>query len=278
MALKDQPYFPLYVHDIMTDEKLNECSAATHGIYIKGIMCLMHKSEPYGKILLRQKYKQDGGDLQSKCESLGLQLVKHLPYIPEEIALAIEELVREGVCHFEGEYLVQKRMVKDNEISLLRARAGKRGAAKKKENSDFANTKYEANTKANYIANSENEIDNENESIIDNNEGGMGETSATIISEFGLLKEELANSTTWKESVCRAMHGYGFEMDMTAVQTWLDKFLLLMKPKGELDKALGQIKSHFVSWIKIELQNGRKSSTSTSTQPVSTTAERQDFS
>ena len=44
MALRDQPYLPLYIHDIMVDEKLNECCAATHGIYIKGLMCLMHKS------------------------------------------------------------------------------------------------------------------------------------------------------------------------------------------------------------------------------------------
>jgi len=55
MALRDQPYLPLYVQDIMTDEKLNECSAASHGIYIKGIMCLMHKSETYGKIMLKHK-------------------------------------------------------------------------------------------------------------------------------------------------------------------------------------------------------------------------------
>ena len=59
MALRDQPYLPLYIQDIMTDEELNECSASTHGIYIKGIICLMHKSKAYGKILLKQKYKQN---------------------------------------------------------------------------------------------------------------------------------------------------------------------------------------------------------------------------
>ena len=58
MALRNQPYFPLYVQDFMTDEKLNECSAKANGIYIR-LMCIMHKSEEYGTILLKQKYKQN---------------------------------------------------------------------------------------------------------------------------------------------------------------------------------------------------------------------------
>ena len=48
MALRDQPYIPLYVQDFMTDEKLNECSAATTEVYIR-LMCVMHKSEKIGR-------------------------------------------------------------------------------------------------------------------------------------------------------------------------------------------------------------------------------------
>ncbi|PCJ57906.1 MAG: hypothetical protein COA65_08585 [Rhodospirillaceae bacterium] len=123
MALRDQPYIPLYVQDIMTDEKLNECSASTHGIYIKGIMCLMHKSENYGTILLRQKYKQT--DKQSK--NFAYQLVKHLPYTVDEISNAIDELIDENVCSFDGDQLCQKRMINDNRISILRSKSGKKG-------------------------------------------------------------------------------------------------------------------------------------------------------
>ncbi len=78
----------------MTDEKLNEGSAATHGIFIKGIMSLMHKSETYGRLLLKQKYKQTG----SVCLAFGNQLMKHLPYTAEEIANAIEQLINAKVC------------------------------------------------------------------------------------------------------------------------------------------------------------------------------------
>ena len=57
MALRDQPYLPLYVQDFLTDEKLIECSASATGVYIR-VMCIMHKSDPYGMILLKQKDKQ----------------------------------------------------------------------------------------------------------------------------------------------------------------------------------------------------------------------------
>lgn len=140
MALRNQPYLPLYVQDIMTDEKLNECSASTHGIYIKGIMCLMHKSETYGKLLLKQKYKQS----KKQSNNFACQLTKHLPYTVSELIDAIEELVNEQVCYFQGEYLCQKRMIKDNDISVKRSSAGKKGGDKT--GNRFAKAKPQANT------------------------------------------------------------------------------------------------------------------------------------
>lgn len=145
MALRDQPYLPLFIKDIMTDAELNECCASTHGIYIKGIMCLMHKSSEYGKILLKQKYKQN----LSMELNFATQLQKHLPYTVKEIEEAIVELIREKVCFLEGDFLCQKRMIKDHDISLKRSKAGKTGADNKK----FANTKRKANTKAKAKAN-----------------------------------------------------------------------------------------------------------------------------
>lgn len=154
MALRDQPYIPLYIQDIMTDEKLNECSAATHGIYIKGLMCLMHKSEEYGKILLKQKYKQSDKQGESNSLKFAKQLVKHLPYSIEEIKDAIDELIRERVCYFEGDYLCQKRMIRDNEISEARSKAGKKGGG----NPSFVKTKLQ--TKAQTNSEYENEYEN----------------------------------------------------------------------------------------------------------------------
>lgn len=141
MALRDQPYIPLYVQDIMTDEKLNECSASTHGIYIKGIMCLMHKSEQYGIILLKQKDKQT----TNQNKNFAYKLVKHLPYSVDEIKKAIDELLSEEVLFIDGDKLCQKRMIKDNLLSIERAKAGKTGGLK----TQFAKAKVKPKEKAN---------------------------------------------------------------------------------------------------------------------------------
>lgn len=123
MALRDQPYLPLYIQDFLTDEKLNECSAASTGVYIK-IMCLMHKHEQYGKILLKQKDKQT----DSKTKNFAIKFAKVLPFDLQTIELALKELLEEGVLKYEGDYIIQKRMVADNDISIKRSKAGSLGA------------------------------------------------------------------------------------------------------------------------------------------------------
>lgn len=142
MALRDQPYLPLYVQDFLTDEKLMECSASATGIYIR-IMCIMHKSEPYGTILLKQKDKQTS----KQEENFALKLAKFLPYTIEEIIAAITELIEAGVLQNGGDKLTQKRMIRDNEISNIRADAGKKGGLKTQK---FAKAKGKANTESEY--------------------------------------------------------------------------------------------------------------------------------
>jgi len=143
MALRDQPYFPLYVQDFLTDEKLNECSAESVGVYIK-IMCVMHKSKEYGSILLKQKDKQDTKQEFFTCLDFAYKLVKHLPYQRNVVCSAIEELVEEDVLQIDGNKLSQKRMVKDNEISLIRAKSGRKGGKV----TQFAKAKVEAKIEA----------------------------------------------------------------------------------------------------------------------------------
>lgn len=122
MALRNQPYIPLYVNDFTTDEKLIECSAESTGVYIR-IMCLMHKSDEYGKILLKQKNKQK----DKQVENFAIQIAKNMPYDYEVILRSLIELLSENVLQIDGEFLIQKRMVKDNNISEIRSLAGKKG-------------------------------------------------------------------------------------------------------------------------------------------------------
>ena len=149
MSLRNQPYFPLYVQDYLTDEKLNECSAQTQGVYIK-LMCLMHKSDYYGKILLKQKDKQNSNQILNFAE----KLIRHLPFKAHIIMSSIAELVEEKVLFIEDDYLCQKRMIKDNDLSIKRAKAGKKGGKITQNKKSFVKANNKASTE------SENVIEN----------------------------------------------------------------------------------------------------------------------
>jgi len=158
MALRDQPYLPLYVQDYLTDEKLNSCTAATQGVYIK-ILCILHKSEPYGTILIKQKDKQK----PSSLENFALKFARLLPFDYDTIFAAIEELIDERVLDVEDDILYQKRMVRDGEISEARSKAGKKGGGNPilfkqiDKQTDKQNTEYE------YESESVNDIDKKEE-------------------------------------------------------------------------------------------------------------------
>lgn len=142
MARKDLPYLPLYVQDYMTDERLNECSPATQGVYIK-IMCVLHKSVPYGKLLLRQNEQQN----ESKIKNFAAKFAKHLPFDLQVILVALEELTREECLRFDGDFIYQKRMVDDSKLSTTRSKSGKLGANKtNKDYNNFASAKQSANS------------------------------------------------------------------------------------------------------------------------------------
>ena len=74
----------------MTDEKLAECSAETTGVYIR-LMCLMHKSQEYGVILLKQKDKQTG----KQISDFALKITRQMPYTTDTIERALAELLEE---------------------------------------------------------------------------------------------------------------------------------------------------------------------------------------
>lgn len=181
MALRDQPYLPLYVQDFLTDEKLAECSASANGVYIR-IMCLMHKSEEYGKISLKEKdicrgksIGKTSGKYDGKVEIFAGKLARHLPYDFDEIESGLTELLDEGVLSIEDNTLCQKRMIRDAEISEKRAVSGRRGAiaSNNRDNNPDPNPDNFAGqfAGAKEAANSENEYENKNDIDIDKEKG-----------------------------------------------------------------------------------------------------------
>ena len=164
------PYLPLYVQDFLTDEKLIECSAESTGVYIR-LLCIMHKSHEYGKILLKQKDKQNPKQNESKISDFAYKLAKQMPWEMDVILRALTELEAEGVITIEGDVLFQKRMVKDGQISEKRANAGQKGGQQTKNknrsqgsSSGFASPFASDFAQAKSQANSENENDNEYDS------------------------------------------------------------------------------------------------------------------
>ncbi len=151
MALRNQPYLPLYVQDFLTDEKLNECSAESTGVYIR-LMCIMHKSENYGTILLKQKDKQT----DNQIKNFAMKLARQMPFTTETIEYGLRELVEEGVIEIKGETISQKRMVRDANLSDIRSSSGRTGgknSSKSRRNahhfaSDFATANNQANTES----------------------------------------------------------------------------------------------------------------------------------
>lgn len=192
MALRDQPYLPLYVQDFLTDEKLAECSAEATGVYIR-LMCIMHKSEEYGKIILRDKdfcreicRGKNDGKQSGEVDLFAAKLVKHLPYEFEIIRRSLMELIEERVIYIDDKSLCQKRMIHDAKLSETRSLSGKKGAEttnkkfkketskKKKEGVNFATAKLSANTEYEneyeiHLSNSNN-IDSINKGVIGGNE------------------------------------------------------------------------------------------------------------
>lgn len=185
MALRDQPYLPLYVQDYLTDEKLNACCAASQGVYIK-IMCILHKSDEYGKLLLKQKDQQNA----NKIINFANKLAKLLPFTREEIEAALTELLDEGVMTIDGDTLFQKRMVKDGEISAKRALAANRSVIKRSNPNDFATTKQSAKRPAKAEQNPENEYEyeNENDSDLENEEPTKEEKTRRKYGTYGWVK------------------------------------------------------------------------------------------
>lgn len=146
MALRDQPYLPLFVKDYLTDEKLILCSPSAHGIYTR-LICILHKEYAYGKIKLDSEYKKNSDVLIDFSEQFSVTM----PWKSSDILPGLRELLKRDVIQLRGCVISQKRMVEDNELSEKRSKAGKTGGKKTVENikklaTDFAKAKNQANS------------------------------------------------------------------------------------------------------------------------------------
>ena len=105
MALRDQPYLPLYVKNVLTDVNLIECSAESHGVYFR-LLCILYMQKPCREICLKQKDKQS----DQQVKNFAIKLGRSMPFSVDVIESSINELVTEDVLEINGDILSQKRI------------------------------------------------------------------------------------------------------------------------------------------------------------------------
>ena len=234
MALRNQPYIPLFVQDFLTDEKLMECSAQATGVYIR-VMCIMHKSDEYGTILLKQKDKQS----DEQIINFALKLAKHMPYINPVIVESLRELVAEGVLIIEGDKLFQKRMVRDGIISDIRAKSGKKGGDKNK----FAQANIEAKVQANSEIEYEYEIENK-----------LNSKDVFVIYDAKQLCDELWNSTEWLNNILISTIAKSKKIELNPLKDYITEYIEEQRIKSTLNRSIGEYKRHFFNWFKKKME------------------------
>jgi len=181
MAKKKDFYLKFDFKDFSTDIQLMKCSPATTGVYIR-LICLLCQTESRGKyelgedftakfasILLKQnveqKNEQIGKHLLDVCCGIADDIGRLLSYEREHIVSAFMELLKHNVIYLEDKFICQKRMIRDAEISKMRASSGRKGGlasikkqkkAPKKTDDAFAQNLLEQNVKQkpnyNYIS------------------------------------------------------------------------------------------------------------------------------
>lgn len=171
-------------------------------------MCLMHKGDKYGMIILADDDLIYDDVLKNFTEKLS----KHMPWKVEIIEKSLQDLIKKNVIKLQKNSLIQGRMVKDNKLSETRAKAGKKGGIATK----ISYGKRESKTKAKHTANTEYEIDIDIEDINTNKDKGVigGKEVDEIINYLNIKAGTNYKTTTKKtKEIIKARMNEGFKVD-----------------------------------------------------------------
>jgi hypothetical protein len=149
-----RPSFQFYPNDWICHLELQSCSLAAQGLWIN-LMCRMHKSSVYGKLLL----EQNGNQIPITAEKLAGLVGKTW----EEIQPLVNELVSLKVMKVESGtgIFFCSRMVKDEDLRNKRAAAGKLGGETTQKSKAFAKSNHQANFKQTVEEEDKEEIEDE---------------------------------------------------------------------------------------------------------------------
>ena len=109
-----RPAFQFYPGDWRKDPALSACSLAARGLWIE-LMCVAHESDDYGHLSINGKPMTTA------------QLSRMVGETPSSVSKMIAELEDAGVFSRENGAIYSRRMVKDEHIRNVRAKAGSLG-------------------------------------------------------------------------------------------------------------------------------------------------------
>jgi hypothetical protein len=90
--------------------------------------CLKQFADILPRQNVQQINQQTSQQLLDICRCVAEHLAKHLPFTEKEVLHGLHELLVNNVLYLEGNFLCQKRMIKDANISAIRSSSGKKGA------------------------------------------------------------------------------------------------------------------------------------------------------
>lgn len=109
------PWLKFHPQDWRADERLRLCSLAARGLWLE-MMCIMHRSEKYGFLLIAGKTPTD------------TQLAFQVGTTPDEVVQLLAELrAAEVYSATSSGVIYSRRMVRDEKKSKINAKNGKKG-------------------------------------------------------------------------------------------------------------------------------------------------------
>lgn len=109
------PWMKFHPQDWRADERLRMCSLSARGLWLE-MMCIMHRSEKYGFLLIAGKAPTD------------TQLAFQVGTTPEQVSQLLAELSTAEVYSATSSGVIySRRMVRDEKKSKINAKNGKKG-------------------------------------------------------------------------------------------------------------------------------------------------------
>ncbi len=215
------PSFQFYPEDWLSSTKLQLCSMTAQGLLVN-LICLMHQSEVYGKLLI------NGSRPAHKL------VIKLLRMHYKTFNKALDELILCGVLKIDEDGVIYcKRMIDDNRLRETRRESGKLGG-----NPDLVKDK-----------------DNQKDNQADNQKQTPSSSSSSPSSSSSSKKEDITLLSLF-EKVKNKFNSDQLKHEFDFMEYWKEKKPGGVKERWQYEKVF-DINRRFRTWLKNNDRFGR---------------------